>query len=251
MASFSSSIGFYGECVRMSRLCTFEGLVDKWPAKLKWNSGNQGLEYLGEKLNGKVKVFVNMEIPSAQQSEIQETDQWDSFKSSYLVLMQYSEFVAKLNQPGIGVALKDPVIYHTFKDDIRLPSFLEDFSYLQGTDIMQGHMFLIPPHYEKFEQFLCQIEGDIHLKLISPIYRQEVYAGQPIEEMFINEDGLQRVQKPVAINQSPVNFFQPDLINFPNFMEANVKSELIPAGDCIFIPAFYWYQGYAYNVNQN
>jgi hypothetical protein len=45
------------------------------------------------------------------------------------------------------------------------------------------------------------------------------------------------------INQSPINFFDPDLDNYPLFQEIQRKyTVLLHEGDCLFIPAFYFYQ---------
>ena len=44
-------------------------------------------------------------------------------------------------------------------------------------------------------------------------------------------------------DQSPINFFDPDLDNYPLFTEIQRKyTVLLHEGDCLFIPAFYFYQ---------
>ena len=47
----------------------------------------------------------------------------------------------------------------------------------------------------------------------------------------------------MEVNESPVNFFDPDLDNYPNFSDIEKKySVYLHDGDCIYIPAFYFYQ---------
>lgn len=43
------------------------------------------------------------------------------------------------------------------------------------------------------------------------------------------------------VNVSPVNFFTPDLDKFPHFKRAIKEIVYINSGDCLFIPAFYFY----------
>lgn len=45
------------------------------------------------------------------------------------------------------------------------------------------------------------------------------------------------------VNESPVNLFAPDYEKYPNLNYIKVKqSEVLSAGDCIFMPSFYYYQ---------
>jgi len=45
------------------------------------------------------------------------------------------------------------------------------------------------------------------------------------------------------MNESPVNLFNPDLQQFPHFrLVDNQYSQVLKAGDCVFVPAFYFYQ---------
>jgi hypothetical protein len=55
--------------------------------------------------------------------------------------------------------------------------------------------------------------------LVSPIFRQEVYAGQPIKTYLIDVNGVQELEEELPINYSPVNFFRPDELQHPNFSD--------------------------------
>lgn len=44
-------------------------------------------------------------------------------------------------------------------------------------------------------------------------------------------------------NESPINLFNPDFEQFPTAAQIkNVYKETLKPGDCIYIPAFYFYQ---------
>lgn len=75
---------------------------------------------------------------------------------------------------------------------------------------MQGRQLFVPPHYERKEQIICQIEGDLQVKMVSPIYRQEVYAGKPVTTYMVDSNGVHEIEEEIPINFSPVNFFRPD-----------------------------------------
>ena len=74
------------------------------------------------------------------------------------------------------------------------------------------------------------------------MYRQEVYAGIDVETSPYY-DGNEQVEaeKSDVVNTSPVNFFAPDIEKFPRFEQAKIMSANLKKGDCIFIPAYYFY----------
>ena len=44
-------------------------------------------------------------------------------------------------------------------------------------------------------------------------------------------------------NESPVNLFKPDFDTYPNVQFVNkLYKEFLSPGDCIYVPAFYFYQ---------
>ena len=47
----------------------------------------------------------------------------------------------------------------------------------------------------------------------------------------------------VDVTESPINFFEPDYDNYPNFKDIERRyTVLIHEGDCVYIPAFYFNQ---------
>lgn len=51
------------------------------------------------------------------------------------------------------------------------------------------------------------------------------------------------MEEPLEPNYSPVNFFDPDYNTYPLFADVGRKyTILLREGDCLYIPAFYFYQ---------
>ena len=79
--------------------------------------------------------------------------------------------------------------------------------------------------------------------MIPHIYRQELYVGK--DKVIANGDASEKTEpilEPTDLNESPVNFFEPDFDNYPNFKDVERKyTVLIHEGDCLYIPAFYFH----------
>ncbi len=108
---------------------------------------------------------------------------------------------------------------------------------------MQGLKYVQPAHYEKKEQFICSINGYVQTKLIPHIYRQQVYAGK--DKVITDPDASQDQQtyiERIKSNESPIDFFDPELDNYPNFADIERKyTVLLHEGDCVYVPAFYFH----------
>ena len=71
-----------------------------------------------------------------------------------------------------------------------------------------------------------------------------MYAGK---DRVITDPDAQKDEVPVEVekvnvNESPVNFFEPDYENYPNFKEIERRyTVLLHDGDCVFIPAYYFH----------
>ena len=99
----------------------------------------------------------------------------------------------------------------------------------------------MPTHYDRHEQVLCAVDGSIHIKLVPPIYKQEMYTGKkPKVENLAGE--IVDSGESILPNESPVNLFSPDLVLYPLMDEIGTKYSLVlRQGDCLFIPAFYFH----------
>jgi hypothetical protein len=86
---------------------------------------------------------------------------------------------------------------------------------------------------------MCMIDGGAHIKLVPHVNRQEMHAGSG----KINEGKKWNTQREVKKNESPINLFNPDLEAYPRFKYVTeMYTDFLGAGDCMFIPAFYYYQ---------
>lgn len=106
-----------------------------------------------------------------------------------------------------------------------------------------GQYFIDRAHYTKSDHFVCMVEGQGYLRLVPHIYRHEIYAGESFLEDDYKTGGTKSMN--LIARESPVNLFD---INFKVFPKAkhvakeHVFSIYLKKGDCIYIPAFYFYQ---------
>lgn len=125
--------------------------------------------------------------------------------------------------------------------DIVLPDFYHDIAELEGIHLYQGQHFVDKPHYERKEQIVCAIDGSLNIVVVPHINRQEVYAGEKLEGTPYDEAEFGHLSQQDQINVSPVNFFMPKKKLYPHFAQAIREVINLKQGDCLFIPAFYFY----------
>jgi hypothetical protein len=66
-----------------------------------------------------------------------------------------------------------------------------------------------------------------------------MYTGEPYYKM----EGKKKVKVDILPNESPINMFNVDFDTYPNVYHVTAKyGEFLNAGDCIFVPAFYYFQ---------
>jgi hypothetical protein len=123
-------------------------------------------------------------------------------------------------------------------NDLKELEFYHEFAELEGTELIQGSYFMDRPHYEKKEQIVCSVEGKAFIEMVPHVKKQEVYAGK-ITEQSLYHDPANTLDS--EANVSPINFFTPDKKLFPNFENANPRMVTLNKGDCMFIPAYYFY----------
>jgi hypothetical protein len=94
------------------------------------------------------------------------------------------------------------------------------------------------PEVSERERYYCVIKGEEEFRIVSPVYKQNIYSGV-LEELQPNE--------------SPIDFFSSDIdtSKFPLFVEAKVLGVTLTAGQCLFVPAFYWIQSSTKTGNEH
>lgn len=60
---------------------------------------------------------------------------------------------------------------------------------------------------------------------MSPIYRQNIYVG---------------VSEKLKKHETPIDFFNVDTVKFPHAEQAKILSLTLNAGDCFYVPAYYY-----------
>ena len=87
--------------------------------------------------------------------------------------------------------------------------------------------FVRKPEYFERERYVCVLDGTEHFKMVSPIFKQNIYSGV-FEELLPEE--------------SPLDFFNVNENKYPLFYKAKVLDAVVEKGGCVFIPSFYWVQ---------
>ena len=77
------------------------------------------------------------------------------------------------------------------------------------------------------EQQICVMKGSETFKMVSPIYRKNIYVG-----------AFQDLPKYV----SPVDFFAVDQEAYPLAKDGIFVTAKLEAGDCMYIPSYYYVQ---------
>jgi hypothetical protein len=85
---------------------------------------------------------------------------------------------------------------------------------------------IIPAHYEQDEQIFCQFSGSLDIIIIPQLYRNTIYN-------FRKGYGPQ--------NYSPIDFFGNQLGRFPKFSKSHRLLITLNEGDCLYLPAFWWF----------
>jgi len=85
---------------------------------------------------------------------------------------------------------------------------------------------------------MCSIEGRMSIVMIPHVNRQEVHAAEMKDSLYWEADASAAEQ----INGSPVNFFVPDKQKYPHFNGSTRHKVDLNQSDCVFIPAYYYFQ---------
>ena len=88
---------------------------------------------------------------------------------------------------------------------------------------------------------MCSVDGTLKVALVPHVYRPEMVPGMTTTYMH-QEKGHEMVVQ-LDSNESPINLFNPDFEKFPTaYSIDHFYEQTVDAGDCLHIPAFYFYQ---------
>ena len=205
---------FFQEHVSKYRPCLFKGYAKTWPAFGKW----QNESYLKEMAGDEV-IY----------AEVQRDNRFAYFTDgARRVYMTFGEFLEKFKEPNrtehFYYSFEDPP--GVLKEDIVNPPIMDSVFTLKKVTYWHGYGTLTRPHTDSMENMMCVFEGYKNFTIVPPYDREFVYAGY---------DGY-------PDNYSPIEFVAPDYNRWPMFRNARVKTVHIAAGDCLYMPAYWWHQ---------
>ena len=142
--------------------------------------------------------------------------------------MPYKEFLEKFKEENrtyhYYYSFEDPP--GSLKGDVELPEIMESLFDISIVTYWQGYGTLTRPHTDSMENMMCVYHGWKNFIIVPQYDREYIYAGW---------NGM-------PDNYSPVEFIDPDYEKWPLFKYARVRTAHIDAGDCLFVPSYYWHQ---------
>ena len=136
---------------------------------------------------------------------------------------------------------KSAALTKELETDIIYPEFYHEYGEFDSMEVTMGQFFLDNVHYDRTDQILCTVDGSLNVALVPHVFRQEMMPGTTTS--YHHEIKGHEMIVDLDINESPINLFAPDFVKFPSaaHIDPFYHEELFP-GDCIYIPAFYFYQ---------
>lgn len=121
-------------------------------------------------------------------------------------------------------------------NDIEAPFFINDTldlldTYLSHTNTNNTESMNPFAKQLTAETYVCSLRGAEKFRLVSPVFKQNMYSG---------------VRQELGPNQSPVDLFHKpfdeNVLTFPLLRELQMNEVDLKAGDCLFVPAWWWIQ---------
>ena len=143
------------------------------------------------------------------------------------VYISFSDFLDAFKQPN-----RTYHYYYSFSDppgrlieDIELPKIMDELFNIAKVTYWHGHGTLTRPHTDAMENMMCVYEGYKNFTIVAPNDREFLYCGT---------EGYPE-------NYTPVEFVDVDTVKYPLMTKARIKTVHIRAGDCLYVPAYYWH----------
>ena len=153
-----------------------------------------------------------------------------------------SGFLKSMSKNAVGMTLRETSneLQRRLESDIIYPEFYHEYGEFEGLEFTMGQFFMDNAHYDRKDQIMCSIDGTVNYALVPHVYRQEMMPGT--STTYHHEIKGHQMQVHLDINESPINLFKPDFEAFPSVKHVNhFYWGKLAAGDCLYIPAFYFY----------
>lgn len=76
-----------------------------------------------------------------------------------------------MNFQAAGVTLKEKGHQKQFKAAIDMPEFYDELAEMKYIELYQAQLFVSNNHYERDDQFICAIDGELKLRMVPHINR--------------------------------------------------------------------------------
>jgi len=205
---------FFNDYVKKNRPCLFKGYGKKQRAYELWQNETYLIEQAGDEI-----IY----------AERQKDNRFAYFtEGAKRVYMPYKEFLQKFKEENrtyhYYYSFEDPP--GVLKEDIELPEIMNSLFDISIVTYWHGYGTLTRPHTDSMENMMCVYHGYKNFTIVPQYDREYIYAGW---------NGM-------PDNYSPVEFVAPDYDKWPLFKHARVRTAHIAAGDCLFVPSYYWHQ---------
>ena len=111
--------------------------------------------------------------------------------------------------------------------DLYQDNFMTNLSQRRARKFTQWKNFKRKPEKLLYESHICVVRGTETFRFASPIFRKHLYVG--------SYPHLKR-------DESPLDFFHLSEKDYPTAREVTFITVKLAAGDCMFVPAFYYIQ---------
>lgn len=228
----ASNVDLTTERLTSAKPTVFRGLLRDWPlVKAGLDSPQQAAEYLRRWSNDRpVQAFV---APAEVKGRYFYNDHLDGFNFTpkHSTFRQVVEDILRYSQMSNAPStyLGSTSVHHILpglRDENDIPA-VKDATLVS---IWAGSPSRIAAHYDIPDNLACCAVGRRRFTLFPPEQLENLYIG-PLD------------YTPAGQPASLVDFYQPDLQQFPRFQRAIANSysvELLP-GDALFIPSMWWH----------
>lgn len=207
---------FLDEFYSQNKPCIIEGAMDDWPALTKWDG-----DYLKAKCGDAiVEVQANRNADADYEMNSQKLKKDMTFGEFVDIAesgVETNDFYMTANNSGKNKAALRPLW-----DDIRFPEYLDpDHANGDGFFWYGPAGIVTPIHHDLTNNFMAQVRGRKHIKIIAPYESADVYNTR---HCF-----------------SPVDIMGPDYDQFPAMRDVTIIDVVIGPGDLFFLPVGWWH----------